>query len=170
MRTEGSTSRAEGTTPKPANAAGNRPKVSARVYAIGHQEVTDPSAVIEDTLSIFRRTARVLIDPSATHSFVSPAFMAHIDIKAEKLPYDLEIKTPITNKSILANMMYKDCDVWIGERKLSVDLIELALKGYDLILGMDWLAKYHARLDCSMKKADFHIPGEPTLQLDVREK
>nr|XP_027067807.1 uncharacterized protein LOC113693474 [Coffea arabica] len=170
MRTEGSTSRAEGTTPKPVNAAENRPKVLARVYAMGHQEVIDPSAVIEGTLSIFRRTARVLIDPGATHSFVSPAFMAHIVIKAEKLPYDLEIKTPITNKSILANMMYKGCDVWIGERKLSVDLIELALKGYDLILGMDWLAKYHERLDCSTKKVDLHIPGGPTLQLDLRGK
>nr|XP_027122238.1 uncharacterized protein LOC113739200 [Coffea arabica] len=139
MRTEGSTSRAKGTTPKPENAAGNRPKVPTRVYALGHQEVTDPSVVIED-------------------------------IKAGKLPSDLEIKTPISNKSILANMMYKGCDVWIGERKLSVDLIELALFGYDLILGMDWLAKYHARLDCSTKKVEFHIPGEPTLQLYVREK
>ncbi|XP_071920676.1 uncharacterized protein [Coffea arabica] len=170
MRTEGSTSRAEGTTPKSVNAAGNRLKVLARVYAMSHQEVTNPSAVIEGTLSIFRRTAWVLIDPGATHSFVSPAFMTYIDSKAEKLPYDLEIKTPITNKSILANMMYKGCDVWIGERKLSVDLIELALKGYDLILGMDWVAKYHAHLDCSTKKVDFHIPGEPILQLDVRGK
>ncbi|XP_027122132.1 uncharacterized protein [Coffea arabica] len=170
LRAEGGTSRAEGSAPNPANVAGNRPKVPARVYAMGHQEVTDPSAVIEGTLSIFRRTASVLIDPGATHSFVSPAFMAHIDIKAEKLPYDLEIKTPITNKSILANKMYKGCDGWIGERKLSVDLIELTLKGYDLILDMDWLAKYYACLDCSTKKVDLCIPGEPTLQLDVQGK
>ena len=163
MRTEGGTSQAEGIAPKPTNVAGNRPKVPARVYAMEHHEVTDSSAVIEGKLSIFRRTASVLIDPGATHSFVNLAFMAHIDVKAEKLPYDLEIKTPITNKSIIANMMYKGCEVWIGERKLSVDLIELALKGYDIILGMDWLAKYHACLDCDTKKVDFHIPGEPTL-------
>nr|XP_027101383.1 uncharacterized protein LOC113721873 [Coffea arabica] len=48
-----STPQAGGTTPKPINAGGNRPKVPARVYAMGHQEVTDPSAVIEGTLSLF---------------------------------------------------------------------------------------------------------------------
>ncbi|XP_071940239.1 uncharacterized protein [Coffea arabica] len=165
-----STPQAGGTAPKPINAGGNRPKVPARVYAMGHQEVTDPSAVIEGTLSLFRRTANVLIDPGATHSFVNPAFMAHIDVKAEKLPYDLEIKTPITNKSLLANMVYKESEVWVGEQKLLVDLIELALKGYDVILGMDWLAKYYAHLDCRTKTVDLHIPGEPTLHLDVRRK
>ncbi|XP_071923240.1 uncharacterized protein [Coffea arabica] len=35
---------------------------------------------------------------------------------------------------------------------------------------MDWLAKYHAQLDYRTKKVDFHIPGEPILQLDVRGK
>ncbi|XP_027101531.1 uncharacterized protein [Coffea arabica] len=78
--------------------------------------------------------------------------MAHIDVKVEQLPYDLEIKTPITNKNLIANMVYKGCEIWIGERKLLVDLIELVLKGYDIILGMDWLAKYHAQLNCRAKK------------------
>ncbi|XP_027155645.1 uncharacterized protein LOC113756018 [Coffea eugenioides] len=165
-----STPQSTGAASKPANAGGNRPKVPVRVYAMGRQEVTDPSAVIEGTLSLFRRTANVLIDPVATHSFVNPAFMAYIDVNAEKLPYDLEIKTPVTNKSLLANMVYKGCEVWIGKRKLLVDLIILALQGNDVILGMDWLAKYHAQLDCRAKTVDFHIPGEPTLQLDVRGK
>ncbi|XP_027169574.1 uncharacterized protein LOC113769313 [Coffea eugenioides] len=130
-----STPQSTGTASKPANAGGNRPKVPARVYAMGQQEMTNPSTVIEGTLSLFRRTANVLIYPGATHSFVNPVFMTHIDVKAEKLPYDLEIKTPITNKSLLANMIYKGCE-----------------------------------LDCRTKKVDFHIPGEPTLQLDVRGK
>ncbi|XP_071925279.1 uncharacterized protein [Coffea arabica] len=111
----------EWTTIKPTNAGGNRPKVPARVFAMGQQEVTDPSTVIDD-------------------------------VKPEKLPYDLEIKIPITNKSLIANVVYKGCEVRIGERKLLVDPIELALKGYDIILGMDWLAKYHARLNCRTKK------------------
>ena len=104
---------------------------------MGQQEVTDPSAVIEGTLSLFQRIASVLIDPGATHYFVNPTFMAHIDVKIEQLSYDLEIKISITNKSLMANMVYKGCEIWIGERKLLVDLIELALKGYNIILGMD---------------------------------
>nr|XP_027120539.1 uncharacterized protein LOC113737513 [Coffea arabica] len=55
-----------------------------------------------------------------------------------------------------------------GERKLLGNLISLAIKGYDVILGMDWLAKYDAQLDCKRKVVEFRIPGEATLRLDVR--
>nr|XP_027090387.1 uncharacterized protein LOC113711418 [Coffea arabica] len=33
---------------------------------------------------------------------------------------------------------------------------------------MDWLAHYHARVNCRMKVVEFYIPGEATLKLDVR--
>ena len=48
------------------------------------------------------------------------------------------------------------------------DLISLAIKGYDVILGMDWLAQYDAQLNCKRKVVEFHIPEEVTLRLDVR--
>lgn len=94
--------------------------------------------------------------------------MLRIDLKVEKLPYDLEVRTPTGNQILLANEVYRNCDIWIGERKLVVDLISLAIKGYDVILGMDWLAHYHARVDCGMKVVEFCIPGEAPLKLDVR--
>ena len=34
---------------------------------------------------------------------------------------------------------------------------------------MDWLDRYHARLDYRMKVMEFYIPGEATLRLDVRD-
>ncbi|XP_071918838.1 uncharacterized protein [Coffea arabica] len=94
--------------------------------------------------------------------------MLEIDIKVEKLPYDLEVRTPTGNQVLLVNEVYRNCDIWVGERKLVVDLISLAINGYDVILGMDWLAHYHARVDCRMKVVEFCIPGEATLKLDVR--
>ncbi|XP_071906063.1 uncharacterized protein [Coffea arabica] len=51
-----------------------------------------------------------------------------------------------------------------GERKLLGNLISLAIKGYDVILGMDWLAKYDAQLDCKRKKKD----GTLRLCIDYR--
>jgi len=32
-----------------------------------------------------------------------------------------------------------------------VDLILLGIQGYDVILGMDWLAKYRVTIDCNQK-------------------
>ncbi|XP_071916280.1 uncharacterized protein [Coffea arabica] len=134
-----------------ATSRGNRPKVPARVYAIDDQPVPDSSEVVEGTLPIFHRLARVLIDPGTTHLFVNPTFMSGIDVKPVKLPFDLEVRTPMGNKSIITSLAYKNCEFWVGERKMLVDLVSLDIKGYDVIIEMDFLAHYHAKLDCRAK-------------------
>ncbi|XP_071901054.1 uncharacterized protein [Coffea arabica] len=153
---------------RPATSGGDRPKVPARVYAIDDQPVPDSSEVVEGTLPIFHRLVRVLIDPGATHSFVNPNFMSGIDVQPVRLPFDLEVRTPMGNKSIIASLAYKNCEFWVGERKMLVDLVSLDIKGYDVIIGMDFLAYYHAKLDCKAKMVEFWIPGEATLKLDVK--
>ncbi|XP_027171655.1 uncharacterized protein LOC113771252 [Coffea eugenioides] len=114
---------------RPATSGGSRPKVPARVYAIDDQPVPDSSEVVESTLPIFHRLARVLIDPGATHSFVNPTFMSGIDVKPVRLPFDLEVRTPMGNKSIITSLAYKNCEFWVGERKMLVDLVSLDIKG-----------------------------------------
>ncbi|XP_071901600.1 uncharacterized protein [Coffea arabica] len=153
---------------KPTNVGGTKSMVPARVYSLDQQSVPEPTEVVEGKIPIFHRLAKILIDPGAIHSFVSPTFMLGIDVKVERLPYDLEVKRPMGNHTLLANEVYRNCDIWNGERKLVVDLISLAIKGYDVILSMDWLAHYHARVDCRMKMVEFCVLGETTLKLDVR--
>ncbi|XP_071933742.1 uncharacterized protein [Coffea arabica] len=94
--------------------------------------------------------------------------MNGIDVKCDFLPFDLEVKTSTGNQYLIANEVYRNCEIWVGERKLLTDLVSLAIKGYDVILGMDWLARYHDQLDCKMKLVELCIPGEATLNLDVR--
>ncbi|XP_027124343.1 uncharacterized protein LOC113769317 [Coffea eugenioides] len=160
----------EGTTSnaRPNTSGGSRPTVPARVYAIGDQPVPDSSEVVEGTLPIFHRLAKVLIDPGATHSFVNPSFMSGIDVQPVKLPFDLEVRTPMGNKNVITSLAYKNCEFWIGERKMLVDLISLDIQGYDVIIGMDFLGHHHAKLDCRAKVVEFCIPGEATLRLDVK--
>ena len=38
-----------------------------------------------------------------------------------------------------------------------IDLILLELADFDMILGMDFLGKYDAEIDCGRKKVRFHI-------------
>ncbi|XP_071923200.1 uncharacterized protein [Coffea arabica] len=72
------------------------------------------------------------------------------------------------NRSIITSLAYKNCEFWVGERKILVDLVSLDIKGYDVIIGMDFLAHYHAKLDCRVKVVEFWIPGKATLKLDVK--
>ena len=48
--------------------------------------------------------------------------------------------------------------------------MSLAIKGYDLILGMDWLARYHIQLNYKMKLVELCIPIKVTWKLDVRSR
>ncbi|XP_071939141.1 uncharacterized protein [Coffea arabica] len=151
-----------------ATSGGNRPKVPTRLYAIDDQPVPDSSKVVEGTLPIFHRLVRVLIDPGATHSFVNPTFMSEIDEKPVRLPFDLEVRTPMGNKSIITSLVYKNCEFWVGERKMLVDLVILDIKDYDVIIGMDFLIHYHAKFDCRAKMVEFWISREATLKFDVK--
>ena len=53
----------------------------------------------------------------------------------------------------------------IGYREMTIDLVLLDLHDFDLILGMDWLASYHASVDCFGKRVTFSIPSQPDLVL-----
>jgi len=41
---------------------------------------------------------------------------------------------------------------------LMADLVLLEIQGYDLILGMDWLTKYKATIDCERKILTLSTP------------
>ena len=47
--------------------------------------------------------------------------------------------------------MYKNCPLTVHDRELSIDLIVLPFHEFDLILGMDWLSKHRAIIDCDTK-------------------
>ena len=124
--------------------------------------------MVQGTIFIFHRLGKVLIDPGATHSFVNLNFMSEIDLKPIKLPYDLKVRTPTGDQSLITKLIYKDCEIWVGEQKLLTDLMDLAIRKYDVILRMDWLAGYNAQLNCKTKTVELCIPGEATLKFDVR--
>ncbi|KAJ4948041.1 hypothetical protein NE237_000047 [Protea cynaroides] len=50
---------------------------------------------------------------------------------------------------------YGPCPVLIGEQTLDATLIQLEMTDFDVILGMDWLARHFANLLCAEKKLTF---------------
>lgn len=56
---------------------------------------------------------------------------------------------------ILANLISKGCEVMIKLIKTKANLIKVEKMEYDAILGMDWLAAYHAPVDCFEKQVTF---------------
>ena len=50
-----------------------------------------------------------------------------------------------------SELIARDCSIIIQGKTFLANLILLGIQGYDVILGMDWLAKYCATIDCKQK-------------------
>ncbi|KAL0405729.1 UNVERIFIED_CONTAM: hypothetical protein Slati_3886800 [Sesamum latifolium] len=87
----------QGVTSKPGGTGNQvgRPKIRARAFALGGEEATNPTTVIEGTICISNTPGRVLFDPGATHSFVGSHFTPYLTVKAEVLPYSFEVSMPM---------------------------------------------------------------------------
>lgn len=45
-----------------------------------------------------------------------------------------------------------------------MDLVELYMLDFDVILGMDWLHACYASIDCRTQVVKFQFPNEPILE------
>ena len=57
--------------------------------------------------------------------------------------------------------------VVISERELCADLVMLDMTDYDVILGMDFLSKYGAMIDCKAKTIGSNHPEKRCLRSSV---
>jgi len=115
--------------------------------------------VVTCTLSICGVDACVLVDPGSTHSFVSLSFAMHLGRPLSLLDCSLAISTPV-GEVVLVGNVYEGCVMKLCDKELLVDLIPLDIKDFDIILGMNWLASYHASIDCFKKEVVFQLPNE----------
>ena len=92
--------------------------------------------VVTGTLTIYSKQTLVLFDSSATHSFVSPSFALCLDMRFDVLNSPLTVLT-LVGEMYLINKVFPGCEVCIEDEILLVDLVELEILEFDIILGMD---------------------------------
>ncbi|KAJ8754963.1 hypothetical protein K2173_015475 [Erythroxylum novogranatense] len=133
----------------------SRGQAPARVFAMTREDAVTTPEVVTGMIKLFDENVVILIDRGSTHSFVS---LSRTVTSRELSPLDtpLMVSTPI-GQCIIISKVYKDCEIFIGEEQLVVDLMPLRMGGFDVILGMDTLEKYNANLDCKQKIVEFEI-------------
>ena len=62
----------------------------------------------------------------------------------------MHVTSPLGH-SVNVNKVYRNCPIVIPDREFSIDLVALPFREFDLILGMEWLSKHKAKLDCDKK-------------------
>ena len=102
--------------------------------------------VVEGMVPISHSFARVLFDTGATHSFVSTSFVKILGLKPDDLETPMSINSPLGCMEVTS--ICRSCVITIGSEKLKADLIILPMNQFDVVLGMDWLSRYGAIVDC----------------------
>ena len=54
----------------------------------------------------------------------------------------------------------KDCPLTLEDKNFPVDSIVISMSEFDTILGINWLTKYGAKLDCVRKIIKFSRPDK----------
>ncbi|XP_073057358.1 uncharacterized protein [Primulina eburnea] len=126
-------------------------KPNARVFAMTQEEADDATEVMSGTILIQSVPAYALFDCGATHSFMFKRFAKKLGSKPDKLTVPFRIATP-TNRAVETDEIYRDCKISISDHTFSDDLIQLIMVDFDVILGMNWLARNSAIVDCKGKR------------------
>ncbi|XP_070025666.1 uncharacterized protein [Nicotiana sylvestris] len=123
---------------------GNAGRGQARVFAFTRQDAQASNAVVT----------------GSTHSYVSSYFALRFSRQPELLNDPFLVATPI-RESLLAEYMYRACQIRVEGRDTLADLIVLDMIDFDMLMGMDWLSSCYAIVDCHAKIVKFEIPNEP---------
>ncbi|GJV73711.1 putative reverse transcriptase domain-containing protein [Tanacetum coccineum] len=126
---------------------GNAP---AKVYVVGNAGTNPDSNVVTGTFLLNDRYASILFDTGADRSFISTTFSSLIDITPTTLDhyYDVELAD---GKIIGINTIIRGCTLNFLDHPFNINLMPIELGSFDVIIGMDWLSKYHAVIDCAEK-------------------
>ncbi|XP_073056904.1 uncharacterized protein [Primulina eburnea] len=154
------------------NATPNKPKenkTNARVFAITQEEADDANNDVAGTIIINKISAYVLFDCGATHSFISKRFTKKLGLIPEILVEPFRIATP-TSKTIETHKIHRNCIVYINEHTFNAELIQVNMVEFDVILGMDWLSKSHAIVDCRRKIIKLRTPSQKEITYHGKAK
>ena len=134
-------------------------RAPARAYAMKAVEDTDAPDVIVGNFTVFDTIVHALIDPWSTHSYVCTNIPNLGNLPRSDIEYDILVTNPLGH-SVIVNKVYRDSPIKLREYEFLGDLIELSFREFDVILGMDWLSRHRAIVDCRMKRVTLRTPND----------
>ncbi|GJQ99964.1 putative reverse transcriptase domain-containing protein [Tanacetum coccineum] len=121
-----------------------------KVYTVGHAGTNPNSNVVTGTFLLNNRYTSILFDTGADRSFVSTAFSSQIDITPSTLDHYYGVE--LADKRIIGlNTILRGCTLNLLKHPFNINLMLGELGSFDVIIGMDWLAKYQAIIVCAEK-------------------
>nr|GEU88476.1 reverse transcriptase domain-containing protein [Tanacetum cinerariifolium] len=121
--------------------AGNN-KAQGKAFALGAGEANEDSNVVTRTFLLTNRYATMLFDSRSDRSFVSTTFSILIDVVLTALDVSYAIKLG-DERVIGSNTINRGCTLNLLNHPLNIYLMPVEHGSFNIIIGMDWLSKYH---------------------------
>ncbi|GJY36997.1 reverse transcriptase domain-containing protein [Tanacetum coccineum] len=112
---------------------------------------------------------QVLFDSRADKSFVSISLASMLNIPPITIDtfYNIEMAD---GNLVSTNTVIQGATLTLLNQPFKIDLMPIKLGSFDVVIGMDWLSKYHARIICDEKVVHIPINGETLIIRGDRSK
>ncbi|GJQ97297.1 putative reverse transcriptase domain-containing protein [Tanacetum coccineum] len=119
------------------------PDARGKAYVLGGGDANPGSNIVTGTFLLNDHHAYMLFHSGADRSFISNTFSALLDIipSALDVSYAVELAD---GRTLEINTMLRGCTLGLLGHLFNIDLMPIELGSFDVIIGMDWLAKNHA--------------------------
>nr|GEY13012.1 reverse transcriptase domain-containing protein [Tanacetum cinerariifolium] len=140
-----------------------------RAYMLRDMNAHRDSNVVTGMFLLNQHLARVLFDFGADKSFKSIylAFMLNIPPTTLDTFYNIEMANEnLVNISTVIQVY----TLTLLNQPFKIYLMPIKLGSFDIVVGMDWLSKYHAKITCDEKVVHILIDGEALIIRGDRSK
>nr|GEX53971.1 putative reverse transcriptase domain-containing protein [Tanacetum cinerariifolium] len=135
---------------KTGNKTGNN-KGTAKAYTIeGGGGANPDSNVVTGTFLPNNCYASMLFDSGVDRSFISSTFSSLLDVAPSTLDTSYAVEL-FEGRVLKPNIILRGYMLGLSGHPSDIDLMPIELGSFDVIIGMDWLAKYHAVIVCDEK-------------------
>ncbi|GJX32082.1 putative reverse transcriptase domain-containing protein [Tanacetum coccineum] len=130
-----------------------------RAYMLRNKNAYQDPNVVTGTFLLNQHLARVLFDSGEDKSFISISLASMLNIPPITIDtfYDTEMAD---GNLVSTNTVIQGTTLTLLNQPFEIDLMPIKLSSFDVIVGMDWLSKYHARIICDEKIIHIPINGE----------
>ncbi|GJY45767.1 putative reverse transcriptase domain-containing protein [Tanacetum coccineum] len=139
-----------------------------RAYLLRDRNAYQDPNVVTSMFLLNQHLARVLFDFGDDKSFVSISLASILNIPPITIDTFYNIEMADENL-VSTNTVIQGCNLTLLNQPFEIVLMPIKLSSFDVVIGMDWLSKYHARIIYDEKVVHIPINGE-TLIIRVMEK
>ncbi|KAI3773700.1 hypothetical protein L1987_48230 [Smallanthus sonchifolius] len=151
----------QGPSPKPADGI----KKNARAFVLNTHEAAGKPDVITSTFLVNDIYARVLFESGANQIFIDHRFYRLLNKTLAKLDKEYVVETA-NGDLIQISEILNDCHITLSGHVIPTRLLPMTLAGFDIVLGMDWLASNQAHIPCDKKAIELRSPKDNILTIN----